>query len=174
MGFWKCFFYFCFTGAMGFILGRLLPPRWFHPEMRGFRCLPFEKDGKLYEKLHVRRWQQLLPDMSRILPWAMPQKKLSGDYAEKLPRMLQETCIAETIHVLLCVIGLYSLKLWPGAGGVTVYVLYVVFFNLPYIVIQRYNRPRLLRLYHRVRSSEYQKETPTKPYSHSGMNLQCR
>ena len=90
MGFWKCFFYFCFTGAMGFILGRLLPPRWFHPEMRGFRCLPFEKDGKLFEKLHVRRWQQLLPDMSRILPWAMPQKKLSGDYAEKLPRMLQK------------------------------------------------------------------------------------
>ena len=82
MGFWKCFIYFCLTGAMGFVLGRLLPPRRFHPETGMFRCRPFEKDGKVYEKLHIRRWQQLLPDMSRILPWIMPQKKLSGDFTE--------------------------------------------------------------------------------------------
>ena len=118
-----------------------------------FRSHPFEKDGKIYERLHVRRWQQILPDMSRILPGVMPRKKLTGNYAETLPRMLQETSIAEFIHVLLCVTGLYSMRIWPGAGGVTVYLLYVILFNLPYIVIQRYNRPRLLKLYRKVQKT---------------------
>ena len=150
MEFWNCFLYFAITGAIGFFLGRLLPKKWFQPDGFLFRCREFEKNGKLYEKIKVRHWQNRLPDMSRILRWAMPSKKLEGDYAQKLPVMLEETCVAEFIHLLMCVTGLYSFHLWPGIGGVTVYLIYVTVFNLPYIVIQRYNRPRLLKLYSRI------------------------
>ena len=37
--------------------------------------------------------------------------------------------------------------IWPGAGGIIVTVIYILLGNLPFIIIQRYNRPRLQRLY---------------------------
>ena len=63
--------------------------------------------------------------------------------------MICETCIAELIHALLCLSGLYCLKLWPGAGGIIAAIVYILLFNLPFILIQRYNRPRLIRLQQR-------------------------
>ena len=53
--------------------------------------------------------------------------------------------MAECIHLLLPLAGLYCLRLWPGAGGVIVALLYFL-GNLPFVLIQRYNRPRLQRL----------------------------
>ena len=38
------------------------------------------------------------------------------------------------------------LKIWRGPGGVILTVIYIVFGNLPFLLIQRYNRPRLQRL----------------------------
>lgn len=64
-----------------------------------------------------------------------------------MPRMIQETCVAEFIHAANCILGLYCLKIFPGIGGIIVVFIYAVVFNLPYILIQRYNRPRLIRLY---------------------------
>jgi len=64
--------------------------------------------------------------------------------------MLQETCVAEMIHSLLFVAGFHCLKLYPGTGGAVVVFLYNTFLNLPFIIIQRYNRPRLARLEKRI------------------------
>ena len=156
MEFWICFCFFAISGVLGFLLGRVLPKKWFRPEGFLFRCRQFERGGKLYEKLHIRRWQNHLPDMSRILPGVMPPKNLSGDYAARLPLMLQETCVAEFIHLFLCVTGLHSLRLWQGIGGVVVYLIFVIVFNLPYIIIQRYNRPRLMTLYKKLEAGRSQ------------------
>ena len=49
-------------------------------------------------------------------------------------------------HGLLCIAGLFLLKIWPGTGGVFLTVIYIVFGNLPFLLIQRYNRPRLQKL----------------------------
>lgn len=171
MEFWKCFFYFALTGVLALLLGRILPKSRLHPEGLLFRSRPFEQDGKLYEKLNIKQWQNRLPDMSRILPFLMPPKKLSGDYKQRLPMMIEETCVAELIHVLVCISGLYSLQLWPGTGGVSVYLIYVVVFNLPYIMIQRYNRPRLMKLYRKVRCAPSE---DAEPYVNHDVTLQYR
>ena len=63
----------------------------------------------------------------------------------RLPQMLRETCVAELTHWLLCVAGLHCLTLWPSVGGLAVVCLNIL-GNLPFILIQRYNRPRLARL----------------------------
>ena len=76
-----------------------------------------------------------------------PPKKLTRDPAAQLPDMIRETCIAELVHLALCFSGLYCLKLWPGAGGIAVVLIYTLLLNLPFILIQRYNRPRLIRLH---------------------------
>lgn len=142
------------TGVLGFFLGRILPKRWLVPQKGVFQCFHVERNGKLYEDMGIKKWQKKVPDMSRILPFMMPPKNLMGDYEKRLPVMIMETCKAELTHGLLCLTGLPALWILPGAGGVCVYILYVVVFNLPYILIQRYNRPRLIRLYEKQKAKE--------------------
>ena len=154
MNFWKCFCFLIITGVIAFFAGRILPKKWFRADLFPYRSYKFELDGRIYDKLHIRKWQNKVPSMSKILPFMMPAKNLSGDYKKRLPRMLQETCVAELIHTLNCFVGLYCLKLYPGVGGVIILILYITLFNLPFIIIQRYNRPRLMRLAKRVYQNE--------------------
>lgn len=142
----RCFVYLAVTGIIGFFAGRILPKKWLNPHKGLFRCFHFEKGGRIYENLGIHHWQNKVPDMSRIFPFSIPPKRLEGDFAPRLPDMICETCVAELVHLLLCISGLYCLKLWPGIGGVSVTAFYVLILNLPFILIQRYNRPRLIRL----------------------------
>lgn len=142
----KCACYLALTGTVGFFVGRLIPKEWLKPETGWFRGFSFEKNGAVYEKLGIRKWHKKVPDMSRILPALMPAKNLSGDYGERLPVMIQETCVAEIVHITVSIAGLRCLWMWPGVGGVTVTAIHIILLNLPFILIQRYNRPRLIRL----------------------------
>jgi len=162
MNFLKCVLYLMAIGVVSFFAGRVIPKSWLKFQKGIFKCRAYEKNGKLYECLNIKKWQNKVPDMSRILPFMMPPKNLAGDYQGRLPVMIRETCTAELIHVFLCIAGLPVLKILPGVGGIVVYLLYVVVFNLPYILIQRYNRPRLIRLYEKQISKESkQKELVT-------------
>lgn len=152
--FQSCFLYLVITGIIAFFVGRIIPKKWFRYDMFPYKCYRFEKDGQIYDKLGIRKWQNKVPDMSKILPKMMPAKKLSGDIKERMPRMLQETCVAEFAHGVLCFTGLYCLKLYPGIGGLIITLLYNTFLNLPFILIQRYNRPRLARIAGKIQQSE--------------------
>jgi glycosyl-4,4'-diaponeurosporenoate acyltransferase len=84
----------------------------------------------------------------------MPAKAITGrKTSAELERMLQETCVAEWIHVLLGLLGFGCLWLWPGWGGMMAALVYFV-GNLPFVLVQRYNRPRLRRLLERTKNRE--------------------
>ena len=144
MGFLRCCVYYALLGVVSFFNGRLLPKRCFRSDRFPYRCAPWE--AKLYRALRVHDWQDKAPDMSRIVPKLIPAKKLDADFRTQLPRMLEETCVAEFTHFVLILLGFYALRLWPGPGGAIVTAVYILFGNLPFILIQRYNRPRLQRL----------------------------
>ena len=154
----KCAIYCAVAGTVGFFFGRLISKCPMRPDKGLFRCYAFEKNGALYEKLNIRKWQAKVPDMSRILPFLMPPKNLSGDYAQRLPVMIRETCVAEITHITVSILGLPCLRIWPGMGGVTVTAIFILLLNAPYILIQRYNRPRLIRLYRKLQAREEKKE----------------
>ena len=139
--------YMVILGILCFPLGRLLARHDFCPDRFPFSGLPFEQNGKLYERIGIRRWQNLVPDVSRVFPQIVPRKAMENNLnVSGLYRMVQETCVAELTHVLLCLTGFVLVWIWPGAGGVILYLIYVLFGNFPFILIQRYNRPRLLRI----------------------------
>lgn len=158
MKLFKCTIYCAISGLVGFLFGRLISRWQINPDKGLFRCYKIEKNGAIYEKLNIRMWQKKVPDMSRIAPFLMPPKNLSGDYAERLPTMIQETCVAEITHVVVSILGLRCLKIWPGMGGFVVTAVFILIFNVPYILIQRYNRPRLIRLYDKIRKREETRE----------------
>lgn len=150
-GFPACVCYLAITGIAAFFFGRILPKSWFHFDRVPYKSFDFEKNGKIYEKFGIRKWKDHLPDMSRILPKLIPSKGLPRAVTpDKMERMLQETCVAEWIHTLLMVLGLGCVFLWKGIGGWAVCILYIL-GNLPFNMIQRYNRPKLARIYQKLK-----------------------
>lgn len=124
--FLMCLLYIAALGVLSFVVGRLIPKHWFHADRFPWVCHPAEQ--KLWKRLHVRKWQAKIPDMSRIFVKIMPEKKLTKENYENLPRMIEETCVAEWTHILLSIAGLGLLKIWSGVGGVT-----AAFAFVPYI-----------------------------------------
>ena len=146
------FLYLMLISGIAFPLGRMIPTRWVHYDRFPFCASEWEEDGKIYHRLGIRKWQHHLLDMSRIMTKYMKRKELPENYTEDDIRyLLDETCIAEAVHGALCVLGMHCMHLWSGIGGIVFYILYVTLGQMPYIIIQRYNRPRLARLYQRVK-----------------------
>lgn len=96
--FLMCLLYIAALGVLSFVVGRLIPKHWFHADRFPWVCHPAEQ--KLWKRLHVRKWQAKIPDMSRIFVKIMPEKKLTKENYENLPRMIEETCVAEWIHIV--------------------------------------------------------------------------
>ena len=140
-GFAKCVIWLLALALLAHPLGQALPRRWFDGERFPYRCYKWEKQGRIYTRIGVERWKTLVPDMSRLMP-DMVRKDLGSDPAV----LVQETCVAEAVHTASSLLGLLCLRLWPGWGGVLVWAVWFLLGNLPFILIQRYNRPRLQRL----------------------------
>lgn len=149
MGVLKCIVYIAVSGFVAFVLGRIAPKDWFHADRFPFRT--YEWESKVWKAIRIKRWQAKLPDMSRILDFFLPDneilplKRITESSLKNLPLMIQETCVSELTHALLCISGLGMLWIYPGWGGVLITFVYVVFGNLPFVLIQRFNRPRLER-----------------------------
>lgn len=139
-----CFLYLAATGILGFLIGRIVPKSWFRGDRFPFWTYAWEE--KVYRALRVKQWQNKVPDMSRILPGTMPPKRLTPEMMGELPRMIEETCVAEAVHAVLSVTGLGFLWIVPGVWGALWTAVYILFGNVAFIVIQRYNRPRLQKL----------------------------
>ena len=147
MRFIICFLYLLLLGLLCFPFGRLLSKISFRTNRFPFRAFPFEREGKLYEKISIRSWQNRAPDISKLIPGIVPRKEIPRrPDTEALRRMINETCVAELTHLVLCLAGIALLRLWEGMGGIVLFALYVLLGNIPFILIQRYNRPRLQKL----------------------------
>lgn len=139
-----CLCYAAGLGVLSFFLGRLLPKRWLHPDKFPFRTYAWEE--KLWKALQIRKWQAKVPDMSRLFKKLMPGKSPHAE--DRAGSSYNDSgnlrCRADARASVLCRLAL--LKIWRGPGGVILTVIYIVFGNLPFLLIQRYNRPRLQRL----------------------------
>lgn len=152
--FLKCVLYLAAIGFAFFLFGRILPKKMFEHDALPFQLFRFEKGGRIYDALHIRKWKDGFPDMSVLLPALIPSKKLPKVLTTaQIESMIQETCVAEWIHELLCLFGFGCVFLWEGVGGWLVSALYVL-GNLPYIIIQRYNRPKFVRLLKKLQAKE--------------------
>ena len=145
----NCLIYLCISGVLVFFLGRLTPKKWLLESRFPFRAFSFEKDGRIYEKIKVHKWKTKVPDMSRlaakIAPKFMKKKAVEHGTSGEMKLLVKETCIAELAHAVSALSGIACIFIWRGAGGACFSVLWIL-FNLVFIVIQRYNRPRLQKM----------------------------
>ena len=136
------------VGISGGISGELPPRRGVHWDRFPYKTCAWEKNGKIYEKMEIRKWKDWVPDKSR---WGGHEyaKTIRGQNdAENATRLLQETCVAELIHWVLMLATPLVFVFAHGPMAVLVVLLYG-FSHIPCIIIQRYNRPRLCALLRR-------------------------
>ena len=133
------------SGLLVFILGRVFPRKWINPDFFWFRSWKWEKDGKAYEKIAIKKWKTKWPDFSNIItkifPNIMPKKRLDKSATQKLPTLIKECCVAETTHEICFILGFIPVAIWPGVASAVLSVLWAL-THIPPIIIQRYNRPR--------------------------------
>lgn len=118
-----------------------LPNRTFDPSHRRYRAFKWERAGGFYrDVLKIDRWKDKLPCIDARTHFS--KKSLAGQRADYLEQFVVETCRSESSHVTM-ILWVGAMRLWtPFDLWLLCFVLAVV-GNLPFICIQRYNRPRL-------------------------------
>lgn len=154
MAFTHAVLYTAYLGVVSHYVGQALPRRWFRPDRFPFRSFGWEQDGQIYRRLGVQHWKDLVPDMSKVMPDMIPKRvSLRGTAGEAMTLVL-ETCVAEAVHGVLMVLAVGNYLLCPNFWGAALAVFDAAALNLPYWIIQRYNRPKLLRLAEKLQKKE--------------------
>ena len=102
------------------------------------------------ERLAVRRWKPWLPDAGDALPGGVRKASLARRDPASLERLMLETRRAELVHWALWPFWAVT-ALWLPPAGVMINLGFATAFNLPCVLVQRYNRLRLARTLRRWR-----------------------
>ena len=105
---------------------------------RWFRPRKWEAD--LYRRLKVRTWKRHLPTFDPV--------KFSTE-ANTLPQIVQNMCEAEVVHEIIVVLSFVPLAFVPAFGEFPVFLITSIaaaLLDCVFVIAQRYNRPRLVRI----------------------------
>jgi glycosyl-4,4'-diaponeurosporenoate acyltransferase len=124
-----------------------IPAKHFDPNRWLYRERKWEKSGNVYhDVLKIKKWKGHLPDGARFLgKLGFPKKQLNGSSSEYFEAFLIETCRAEVTHWLIILFAPFFF-LWNRPGVGLFMVFYAFIENIPFIMVQRYNRYRFRRL----------------------------
>lgn len=149
---WSLFWFNCILYTLLVVvrawIDMMIPDRYLKPDRWWFRTRDWEKDGEWYrEELRIDRWKDKLPTLKTAARFS--KKRLTEASRRYLNRFITETCRAESNH-LRAIGSVVAMRLWTPIDLWLVCLLLAVVGNLPFIMIQRYNRPRLMRALERI------------------------
>jgi glycosyl-4,4'-diaponeurosporenoate acyltransferase len=114
-----------------------------------FRTRDWERGGAVYQAiLRIRKWKSLLPSGGHALGADFSLARVKSRDRAYLQRWVLESCRAELTH-WLAMASVVLFMLWNPPVGVAVNVVYAIAANVPCILAQRYNRPRILAILER-------------------------
>lgn len=135
------------SGTIFYHLGIRLAVGWIYQKTMGnhadyskgwYQLRPWE--NRLYQRLNVKRWKNKLPTYN---PESFSPKRHSWD------EIAQAMCQSELVHetnIPLSFCPLIAVK-WFGSPEVFLITsLLAAVFDLMFVIIQRYNRPRIVKL----------------------------
>lgn len=142
-----CFIVWMLIQVSAAIFCLRLPDSCLSPDSFFFKTHFFEKEGQIYDRFfRVRKWKQCLPDGGAV--WkkrGFRKRNLKNFSPEYLNRFLIESVRGELTH-WLAIIPFWVFGFFTPPGVVWIMLLYALLVNLPCIITQRFNRPRLQRL----------------------------
>ncbi len=113
-----------------------------------FKERPFEQ--RLYAAIKIKRWKDKLP-IYRYNNSVFDRKHLAKEInREYLDTFIAETCKAEFVHLLIILLGFSSvLFVFMEIETIPAFLIIAMIMlciHTPFILVQRYNRLRLLEL----------------------------
>ena len=131
------FYHFAMRLAVGTAVNAVMKNRADHTRA-WFREKSFE--STLYKLLRVRKWKKYLPTYD-------------PDTFDTLRKTVKEivgaTCQAEIVHEVIMVLSLLPIVFIPFLGGAAALIatsVLAMLFDSLFVILQRYNRPRLIRV----------------------------
>jgi glycosyl-4,4'-diaponeurosporenoate acyltransferase len=127
-------------------LGAKLPARLFAQDSGIFRTRSWEKEGFIYQSLfRIKQWKPHLPDWGNAFGQNASKQRVASTDPSYLERFILETRRAEWTHwmQIFPVPVFFLFNDWRV--GIFM-VLYALSVNLPCMMTQRFNRPRLQRI----------------------------
>lgn len=126
------------------IIIRMLPQKWFVPENKIY--IVKDKERQFLLSIGIKKWKDKIPELGQTVNFKK-DKLADANSATYIRKFLIETCYAETLHISCCVTALIAMFFMPDGNfwniSFPIAVIYSI-YNLPSILIQRYNRPRLI------------------------------
>lgn len=151
--FWLIVFY----GTAGIIVA--LPKKWqkklFNSERRFYTVR--EREMRFYRQIRLPKWKDKLPQHNTDFDKRHLAKDITKDY---LLKYIFVTCRAEVIHYITGLVGYFSLffsflseniEYWHDVYLTIATAMMIG--NIPFSMIQRYNRYRLKRLLEKIERS---------------------
>lgn len=137
---------FIFLSVVNTVISLKIPVSYFNCKKWQFRERAFEKSGNIYQHIFkVKSWKGHMPELGDFVKSIFPKKQIIKLSREYLSRFALETCRAEFTHWCIIFSSLIF-NLWNGAAMSIFMIILAIVLNFPYIVIQRYNRPRILTI----------------------------
>jgi glycosyl-4,4'-diaponeurosporenoate acyltransferase len=128
------------------LIAEKLPNSLYNYKFWLFKEKSWEKGGRFYEKWFVvKSWKCRLPEISDFLKSRFTKKHLNNNNKEYLKVFLMESCKSEFTHWMIIVSSLFFYINEDLPSVISIFFLSCI-LNVPYIIIQRYNRPRIIKL----------------------------
>ncbi|MBR4079605.1 MAG: hypothetical protein IKK29_05285 [Christensenellaceae bacterium] len=130
-------YHFMMRLAVGYAVNGIMHNRADYTK-KWYQICGFEQ--KLYKKLGVKAWKDKLPAYN---PSLFSVKDHSFE------EIAQATCQAEIVHEIIAVLSFLPIIAARWFGAAAVFIVTSVLsacFDLLFVMIQRYNRPRLVRI----------------------------
>lgn len=157
---WALFWVAVLAIASGLIDGvvaitiRLLPKNLFQPNNKAFKVS--ERKINFYKKLGVKKWKEKVPDLGQFANFK--KNKIENPFSLKyMHRFLVENCYGDMIHIVSAFMGFFIILFTPLKLSFTIALpIALINFVINYMpmMIQRYNRPKLLNIYNRLLASQ--------------------
>lgn len=136
-------YHFCMRLVVGFVYDRVMNNQadysraWFRVS---------DMENRIYRFLKVKKWKHKMPTYD---PDAFSTEKHTWD------EIAQAMCQAELVHEVIAVLSFVPIimTIWWGAFEVFLITsILAACIDLSFVMMQRYNRPRVLLLYHKRRN----------------------
>lgn len=112
--------------------------KWLYKERK------WERGGRIYQDMFkVKKWKSRVPELSDFIKSIYPKKYINEYSIDYLLTYLTESCKAELTHVAIILASLLF-HAWNSFFTATVIFIIAFILNIPFIIIQRYNRPRIV------------------------------
>ena len=120
-----------------------------------------DKEKQLYLKLKIKNWKDKVPELGKLEGFSK-SKIADPKNPDYIFKFLTETCIAESLHFLSIVFGLLIFFIVPSKFfiiiSLPIFLLNTILHLLP-IIIQRYIRPKFLKIYNHLNERYKDAET---------------